>query len=89
MIPSSMISHLSLTTLACAMMAALTSCGPDAKPYPLDTCLISGNKLGAHGEPYVLVRDGQEVKLCCEPCLDDFNKDPAKYLAEIAAKAKQ
>lgn len=76
--------------LLLATSAMLFSCGPEAKPkpYPLDTCLISGNKLGAHGEPYVFVRDGQEVKLCCEPCLEDFNKDPAKYLAEIAAKSK-
>ena len=76
--------------LLLAASAMLFSCGPEAKPkpYPLDTCLISGNKLGAHGEPYVFVRDGQEVKLCCEPCLEDFNQDPAKYLAEIAAKSK-
>ena len=73
-----------------ASAALISGCGPKpkAKPYPLDTCLISGNKLGAHGDPYVFVRDGQEVKLCCEPCLEDFDKDPAKYLAEIAAKAK-
>lgn len=83
-----MITCLSKLTLVFVLVGSLTSCGPKAKPYRLNTCPISGNKLGAHGDPYVFVRDGQEVKLCCEPCLDDFNKDPAKYLAEIEAKSK-
>ena len=54
-----------------------------AKPYPLDTCVVSGEKLGEHGKPYVFVHDGQEVKLCCKDCLADFNKDPQKYMARI------
>jgi hypothetical protein len=58
------------------------------KPYPLDTCPVSGNKLGAHGDPYVFTHDGQEVKLCCEACLDEFNENAAKLMAEIASKAK-
>jgi hypothetical protein len=39
------------------------------------------------GGPYVFVKDGQQVKLCCEGCLDDFNEEPEKFLKEIAAKA--
>jgi hypothetical protein len=68
------------------VMAALSSCGPKPKPYPLDNCVISGNKLGAHGEPYEFVRDGQEVKLCCKNCKPDFEKEPAKFMAKLAAK---
>lgn len=59
-----------------------------AKAYPLDKCLISGEKLGNHGDPYVFVRDGQEVKLCCESCLEDFNANAGKFLKELAEKAK-
>lgn len=71
-----------------ASIAFLTaSCSETGKPYPLDTCIISGEKLGSMGKPYVFVKDGQQVKLCCDGCLDDFNKDPAKFLKEIAAKA--
>ena len=79
--------RLTLLPLATGM---LSGCGPTpkGKPYPLDTCLISGNKLGAHGRPFVFVLGGQEVTLCCEPCLEDFTQDPAKYLAEITAKSK-
>ncbi len=58
------------------------------KPYPLKTCIVSGEKLGSMGKPAVLVVDGQEVQFCCKSCLKDFNKDPQKYLKEIAAKAK-
>ena len=59
-----------------------------SKPYPLDTCLISGKKLGDHGEPYTFSRDGQEVKLCCEACLEEFEANADKLLKEIVAKSK-
>ncbi len=59
------------------------------KPYTLKTCVISGDKLGEMGEPYVFVYEGQEIKLCCKSCLKDFKKDPAKYLKKIKeAEAK-
>jgi hypothetical protein len=59
-----------------------------AKPYPLDKCVVSNEKLGEHGKPYVFVHNGQEVKLCCEDCLADFKKDPNKYMAKIEAASK-
>ncbi len=52
-------------------------------PYPLDTCLVSGEKLGAMGDPYVFTHEGREIKLCCEGCLRDFQADPAAYLAKL------
>lgn len=56
--------------------------------YPLTTCVISKKKLDDHGEPYIHNHNGTEVRFCCEPCVDDFNKDPDKYIATIlAAKA--
>ncbi len=65
---------------------------PKAKPYPLKTCIISGDKLGEMGDPYVYVYQGREIKFCCKNCLKDFNKSPAKYIKQIdeaAAKAKK
>ena len=56
------------------------------KPYPLTTCVVSGEEF--HGDPVVFVHEGQEIKLCCEDCLDAFKKDPAKQLAKIAAAKK-
>jgi hypothetical protein len=57
------------------------------KPYPVETCLVSGEKLGGMGKPYVFVHKGQEVKLCCKSCLKDFQKDPAKYTKALPANA--
>ncbi len=48
----------------------------DVKPYPLKTCIISGEELGSMGKPVVVVHKGQEVKFCCKSCIKDFNKDP-------------
>jgi YHS domain-containing protein len=63
-----------------------------AKPYPLKTCVVSDEKLGEMGDPYVFVYEGREIKLCCKSCLKDFKKEPAKYIKKIEeaeAKAKQ
>ena len=58
------------------------------KPYPLDKCIVSDEKLGEMGKPYVFVHEGQEIKLCCKSCLKDFNKDKAKYLKKLADASK-
>ena len=55
----------------------------DAKPYPLETCVVDGMKLGSMGDPYVFVYQGQEIKLCCENCKPEFLGDPAKYMKKI------
>jgi YHS domain-containing protein len=54
-----------------------------AKPYPLETCLVSGKKLGSMGDPYVIVHEGQEIKFCCDGCEPTFKKDPAKFLTKL------
>lgn len=38
------------------------------KSYPLETCVISGKKLGSMGDPVQLVLDGTLVQLCCDGC---------------------
>ena len=62
------------------------------KSYPLKTCVVSGEKLGEMGKPYVFTNDTREIKLCCKDCLKDFKKDPDKYvkkLEEAEAKDKK
>ena len=60
-----------------------------AKPYPLEKCLVSDEKLGEMGKPYVFTHEGHEVQLCCKSCLKDFKKEPAKYMKKLeAAEAK-
>jgi YHS domain-containing protein len=55
----------------------------EATPYPIETCLVSDEKLGSMGKPYEFVYEGQQVKFCCKSCLPDFEKDPAKFLAKL------
>lgn len=77
-------------TLFAAPLAGFAAEKAKAKPYPLDTCLVSGEKLGtdASMKPYSFVHKGQEIKLCCEGCLKDFKKDPATYLKKLAEAPK-
>jgi YHS domain-containing protein len=62
---------------------------PTTKPvYPLSTCVVSGEKLGEMGKPFVIQHDGREVQFCCASCQKDFKKDPAKYLKKLDDAAK-
>ena len=64
--------------------AAITK--ENVKPYPLDTCIVSGEKLGGMGTAVTFVHNGQEIKLCCKHCRKTFDKDPAKYLKKLEQK---
>ena len=59
------------------------------KPYPLDTCIVSGEKLDEMGKPYVFTHEGREIKLCCKNCLKDFKKEPAKFVKQIEEAEKK
>lgn len=65
---------------------------PKAKPYKLETCIVSDEKLGEMGKPVSFEYKGQEFQICCKSCRKDFDKEPAKFakkLAEAEAKAKK
>ncbi len=53
------------------------------KDYPLDTCPVSGGKLGSMGEPVIFTYKGQEIKACCQGCIPVIKKNPEKYLKII------
>jgi len=55
-----------------------------AKPYPLNVCLVSGEKLGDMGKNYTTNYMGQEITFCCKDCVKDFTKDPDKYMQKLA-----
>jgi hypothetical protein len=56
-------------------------------PYPLKTCVVSGEKLGEMGEPIVFVYTNkdvnQEIKFCCPMCKPKFLAAPDKYMKTI------
>ena len=53
------------------------------KPYPRDSCLVTGEKLDSKGTPMTFVHKGQEVKVCCAACEMAFKMSPGTYLAKI------
>ncbi len=55
------------------------------KIYPLETCLVSGQKLGSMGEPVDKVYRNRLVRFCCAGCPATFDADPAKYLKKLDA----
>ena len=57
-----------------------------SEPYLLDTCPVSGQKLGSMGDPIVKTIEGREVKFCCGGCVGAFESDTEKHLAEIDKK---
>lgn len=56
------------------------------RPYPLKTCLVSGEDLDSMDERVSTVYQGQVFEFCCKPCLKKFNKEPAKYQAMLEAR---
>ena len=51
--------------------------------YPLKKCVVSGEDLGSMGDAVDYVHEGTLVKLCCDHCLPDVKKDPAKFVAMV------
>jgi hypothetical protein len=56
-------------------------------PYPLDYCVVSGDKLGDMGASidFVYQTNGinQDIKFCCPSCKPKFLANPGKYMAII------
>ena len=73
-----------MKTLVTTLLLTLASTALAAdKPYTLDTCIVSGNKLGTMGKVVVKSHEGQEIKFCCKPCVKKFDANPAKYLSKL------
>ena len=56
---------------------------PSGDNYPLKTCLVTDEELTSMGKPFVKVWNGTTIKLCCEGCMEDFEKEPKKFLAKL------
>lgn len=53
--------------------------------YPIDYCIVSGEKLGDMGDPVKYEYKDRTVYFCCKGCIKKFEADPAKYLAALDA----
>src|SRR5215510_4375733 len=49
--------------------------------YPLDTCVVSGEKLDADAVTFVV--DGRTFKTCCAKCKPKVEKDPATFAKKL------
>jgi len=47
------------------------------------TCPVSGEDLTSQEAPVKLDYEGKTVFFCCEDCVAQFKKSPAKYLAKL------
>jgi hypothetical protein len=59
-----------------------------ADNYPLKTCVVSGEPLGSMGDSFQYThkeagKPDRLVRFCCEGCVDDFKKEPAKFLKKL------
>ena len=72
-----------LLTVSCTKEESTESAASSLKPYRLETCPVSGEKLGSMGEPVVIQHEGREIKFCCDSCVPKFKKDPVKYLEKL------
>ncbi len=75
---------LATSLLLCALSACKSTSSNTLRPYPMTTCIVSGEPLDAMGDPVVVGYRGQEIKFCCEKCVDKFNADPEAYLAKLS-----
>ncbi|MGV3771939.1 MAG: TRASH domain-containing protein [Verrucomicrobiales bacterium] len=80
---------LSAATASAAEKGEKGSKSGKADKYPLDTCVVSDEKLDSMGEPFVIKHEGKEVKLCCKPCQKEFKKEPAKYMKKLEDAEKK
>ncbi|MFU8828542.1 MAG: hypothetical protein ACNA8P_03810 [Phycisphaerales bacterium] len=51
--------------------------------YALDTCVVTGAKLGSMGDPVELVAGITLVRFCCAGCLPKFKTNPTEFLAKL------
>ena len=79
---------LAFAALATSAGLAMTAAGPatfSGEAYPLETCPVSGEKLGKDATVVVLegmkdkTLDGTQVKFCCGKCAASFKAEPEKY----------
>jgi YHS domain-containing protein len=56
----------------------------ETKTYPLDTCIVSKDKLGGDmGKPVDFMYKNRLIRFCCPMCPPEFKKNPEKVLGEL------
>jgi hypothetical protein len=58
------------------------------KTYPIDTCGVSGEKLGSMGDPVEFMYGHRLVRICCKGCMKSFKEDPAAFMEKVYPRKK-
>jgi hypothetical protein len=53
--------------------------------YPLETCVVTGAKLGSMGKPVDVIVNNRLFRICCAPCGGKIKKDPTAAFAKLNA----
>ncbi len=53
--------------------------------YPLDRCVVTGDKFSDDKKPVDYLYKDRLVRFCCPSLIAQFNENPAKYLAKLDA----
>ena len=77
------------TDVAATVTDASESSATTEVSYPLKTCVVSGEELGSMGEAVSYEHEGTVIKVCCDHCLPDVKKDPAKFVAMVKEDVAQ
>jgi YHS domain-containing protein len=66
-------------------MGEMMTQNPDSSTanYPLNYCIVSGEKLGEMGNPVDYDYHGRQIMFCCSACQATFEKNPKMYLARL------
>ncbi len=61
----------------------LSVLGIHAEEYPVDTCIVSGMKLGSMGDPYAHEHEGRTVYFCCAGCVGQFEANAEEMIEKL------
>jgi len=59
-----------------------------AANYPVEICIVSGEKLGSMGDRIDVESKSLVVTVCCSGCVAELKDDPDTFLAKLDAAAK-
>jgi hypothetical protein len=73
----------SLTFVVILLLVGLVNMtnAADPKPYPLTTCIVSGDKIDP--ELPSIVHNNQQVRFCCKACVKKFQANPDKFMVRL------
>ncbi len=77
------ISRTVMLGLAGCWMLATANIADGTETLPVETCVVSGMKLGSMGKPYVHEHEGRTVYFCCAGCVGRFESNPEEMLTKL------